>query len=159
MTEILIMNWIYRNRTAMKQLHRPIRNAAKQEVAVMLGRNADTFRKIALGTVAIATVLMSAAGAYAIEPFLQGFSAPVGIHAYGGTSLFGVELERWNGRAGAGGWQALGLPRQHRVAGRHCDRRDRAVFVSSHSGGIIVRVRPDRQRQTGADRLANPNRI
>ena len=53
----------------------------------MLGRNADTFRKIALGTVAIATVLMSAAGAYAIEPFLQGFSAPVGIHAYGGTSL------------------------------------------------------------------------
>src|SRR5258706_10365795 len=88
MTEILIMNWIYRNRTAMNQLHRPIRNAAKQEVAAMLGRNADTFRKIALGTVAIATVLMSAAGAYAIEPFLQGFSAPVGIHAYGGTSLF-----------------------------------------------------------------------
>jgi hypothetical protein len=57
------MNWIYRNRSAMNQLHRPIRNAAKQEVAAMLGRNADTFRKIALGTVAIATVLMSAAGA------------------------------------------------------------------------------------------------
>src|SRR5258708_15606196 len=104
MTAILIMNWIYRNRSAMNQLHRPIRNAAKQEVAAMLGRNADTFRKIALGTVAIATVLISAAGAYAIEPFLQGFSAPVGIHAYGGSSPFGADWSRWTGgRGGAGG--------------------------------------------------------
>src|SRR5216683_5703728 len=37
---------------------------------------------------------MSAAGAYAIEPFLQGFSAPVGIHAYGGTSLL---VSNWSG--------------------------------------------------------------
>src|SRR5258706_2592444 len=97
MTEILIMNWIYRNRTAMKQLHRPIRNAAKQEVAAMPGRNADTFRKIALGTVAIATVLMSAAGAYAIAPFLQGVSAPVGIHAYGGSNPFLSDLSGGTG--------------------------------------------------------------
>lgn len=125
----------------------------------MLGRNADTFRKIALGTVAIATVLISAAGAYAIEPFLQGFSAPVGIHAYGGTSLL---VSNWSGgtveRVQADGRRSVFLDNIVSPAGIATDATG-AVFVSSYSGDIIVRVGPDGKRKTVADGLATPTGI
>src|SRR5258706_10954990 len=157
MTEILIMNWIYRNRTAMKQLHRPIRNAAKQEVAAMLGRNADTFQKIALGTVAIATVLMSAAGAYAIEPFLQGFSAPVGIHAYGGTSLL---VSNWSGgtveRVQADGRRSGFLHKIGSPAGHSTDPPG-ARFGCSLFCGIYRRVGPGGKGKTVVVGLATPH--
>jgi glucose/arabinose dehydrogenase len=125
----------------------------------MPGRIADTFRKIALGTVAIATVFMSAAGAYAIEPLLQGFSAPVGIHAYGDTSQL---VSNWGGgtveRMQADGTRSVFLDNIASPAGVAIDATG-AVFVSSYSSDILVRVGPDGKRKTVADGLATPTGI
>jgi outer membrane protein assembly factor BamB len=125
----------------------------------MPGHIADTFRKIALGTVAIAIVLMSAAGAYAIEPFLQGFSAPVGIHAYGDTSLL---VSNWSGgtveRVQADGTRSIFLDNIMSPAGIAIDAAG-VVYVSSYSGDIIVGVGPDGKRRTVADGLATPTGI
>src|SRR5712672_783433 len=110
---------------------------------------------------------MSAAGAYAIEPFLQGFSAPVGIHAYGGTSLLvsnwsGGLMSNWSGgtveRVQADGRRSVFLDNIVSPAGIATDATG-AVFVSSYSGDIIVRVGPDGKRKTVADGLATPTGI
>jgi virginiamycin B lyase len=68
-------------------------------------------------------------------------------------------VERWNGRAGAGGWQALGLPQQFVSPAGIATDATGAVFVSSYSGDIIVRVGPDGKRKTVADGLSTPTGI
>ena len=102
---------------------------------------------------------MSAAGAYAIEPFLQGFSAPVGIHAYGDTSLL---VSNWSGgtveRVQADGTRLIFLDNIMSPAGIAIDAAG-VVYVSSYSGDIIVGVGPDGKRRTVADGLATPTGI
>ena len=125
----------------------------------MPGHIADTFRKIALGTVAIAIVLMSAAGAYAIEPFLQGFSAPVGIHAYGDTSLL---VSNWSGgtveRVQADGTRSIFLDSIMTPAGFAIDATGRGIrlilFWRHHRGR-----RAGREAEDGRGCLATPTGI
>ena len=126
----------------------------------MPGRIANTFRKIVLGTVAIAIVLMSAAVAYAIEPFLQGFSAPVGIHALRRCEF--LLVSNWSGgtveRVQADGTRSIFLDNIMSPAGIAIDAAG-VVYVSSYSGDIIVGVGPDGKRRTVADGLATPTGI
>lgn len=125
----------------------------------MPGRIANTFRKIVLGTVAIATVLMSAAVAYAIEPFLQRFSAPVGIHALGDAEFL---VSNWGGgtveRVQSDGKRSVFLDNILSPAGIAIDAAG-VVYVSSYSGDIIVGVGPDGKRRTVADGLATQTGI
>lgn len=97
--------------------------------------------------------------AQAIEPILQGFSAPVGIHALGDADLL---VSNWGGgtveRIGTNGARTVFLDGISSPAGIAVNATG-AVFVSSYSSGIIVRIAPDGSRETIAKGLATPTGI
>ncbi len=109
-----------------------------------------------LASVTAAAFAATTASAQAIEPILQGFSAPVGIHALGDADLL---VSNWSGgtveRVGANGTRAVFLDGISSPAGIAVDATG-AVFVSSYSSDIIVRIAPDGRRETVADGLATP---
>lgn len=122
-------------------------------------RIVHTLRKAMLASATVAAFAATTANAQAIEPILQGFSAPVGIHALGDADLL---VSNWSGgtveRVGANGTRTVFLDGISSPAGIAVDATG-AVFVSSYSSDIIVRIAPDGRRETIADGLATPTGI
>lgn len=118
-----------------------------------------TLRKAMLTSTAAAAFAATTASAQAIEPILQGFNAPVGIHALGDVDLL---VSNWGGdtveRVGVNGARAVFLDGISSPAGVAVDATG-AVFVSSYSSDIIVRIAPDGKRETVAEGLATPTGI
>lgn len=125
----------------------------------MSGRIAHSLRKAALASVTAGAFAAMTANARAIEPILQGFSAPVGIHALGDTDLL---VSNWGGstveRVQPDGQRAVFLDNISSPAGIAVDAAG-AVFVSSYSGDTVIRIAPDGTRETVADGLATPTGI
>lgn len=120
---------------------------------------ARTLRKAMLASATAAVFAATTASAQAIEPILQGFSAPVGIHALGDADLL---VSNWSGstveRVGADGVRMVFLNGISSPAGIAVDATG-AVFVSSYSSDNIIRVAPDGSREMVAEGLARPTGI
>lgn len=117
------------------------------------------FKSAMLASVMAVAFVAMAANAHAIEPILQGFSAPVGIHALNDTDFL---VSNWGGgtveRIQADGKRTIFLDKIASPAGIAVDAAG-AVFVSSYSGDNIVRIAPDGTRTIVAERLATPTGI
>ncbi|ONH84065.1 serine/threonine protein kinase [Roseomonas mucosa] len=112
-----------------------------------------------LASATAAAFAATTASAQAIEPILQGFNSPVGIHALGDADLL---VSNWGGgtveRVGANRARTVFLDGISSPAGIAVDATG-AVFVSSYSSGNIVRIAPDGSRKTIAEGLATPTGI
>ncbi len=118
-----------------------------------------TLRKAMLASATAAAFASTTASAQAIEPILQGFNSPVGIHALGDADLL---VSNWGGgtveRVGANRARTIFLDGISSPAGIAVDETG-AVFVSSYSSDTIVRITPDGSRKTIAEGLATPTGI
>lgn len=100
-----------------------------------------------------------ATNAHAIEPLLQGFSAPVGIAAGTNNTFY---VSNWSSGGvdlvDAKGSRSVFLDGIASPAGIAVDPSG-AVFVSSYSGDYIIRIAADGRRTRIAEGLATPTGI